>query len=221
MTDFKFRDFARVALLVTGLTALAAPDLQAGVIAGPSAFSVVGGSDSLWGIQFTALDNSTLTGFDYNHRNPVPFGNPLTGTISVNDLTTSSTVYTYNYGTNAAQDLAFSGLIVSLTAGHDYQLVATSTVLYGGNDEVYEYITPFGTAPAYPTADSDIRVTQGVFNNSPGFQENYAWGAFTNITTMSAVPEPATSFGAGMAALMGGALAWRNRRRTASRATTV
>ena len=62
--------------------------------------------------------------------------------------------------------------------GDVYQLVATSNVLFGANDEVYEYIMPFGTAPPYPASDAEISVTQGVFNNSPQpFQDTFAWGA--------------------------------------------
>lgn len=57
--------------------------LRAGTIAGPSSFGSVGGSDTYWGIQFDALQNSTLTGFDYNHRGPTNGSALFNGTITV------------------------------------------------------------------------------------------------------------------------------------------
>jgi hypothetical protein len=170
---------------------------SAASIAGPSSFTVVGGGDSFWGLQFTALQASTLTGFDYNHRAPT-FGNPISGTISLNDVTSGTTVYSATYGVNVAQVIAFAPN-VALRAGDVYQLVASSTTVLGGNDEVYSYIAKFGgTAPNYTDADTDIAITQGAFS-SGGFQNSAAWGAFTNIATQSgtnigiqSVPEPAS-----------------------------
>ena len=86
----------RLALLVLSLTVFAAAEARAGVIVGPTTFSNVGGVDTLWGIQFTALQDATLTSFDYNH-NPTTFGNPFSGTVSVIDTTSSMTVYSANY----------------------------------------------------------------------------------------------------------------------------
>jgi hypothetical protein len=191
---------------------------RADLIAGPTNFGSVGGSDTFWGIQFTALQASTLTGFDYNHRNPAPFGNPISGTISLNDLTSNSNVYSYNYSADAPQVIGLAPN-VSLVAGHVYQLVATSTVVSGGNDELFEYIHPFGTAPAYAFSDSDISVTQGAFS-SGSFEDAYAWGAFTNIATndgqiiqvAQSAPEPSSLFlVAGIVGLGGGACCWRRR----------
>ncbi|MFI5456701.1 MAG: PEP-CTERM sorting domain-containing protein [Isosphaerales bacterium] len=196
---------AAVVLLVIG-----AAQVKADTIVGPSAFGSVGGNDTLWGIQFTALDNSTLTSFVYNH-NPTTFGNPFSGTISLNDLTAVTTPYTSPYAAFSPNPLPFSGLSVGLVAGHDYQLVATSNILFGANDEVYQYGV-LNTPPfSYPVSDTDITVTQGVFNNNPGFQESFAWGAFTNITTSSAVPEPGslTLLGIGALGLVG--YVWRRK----------
>lgn len=182
---------------------------RAASIAGPSSFTSVGGSDTYWGIQFTALQGSTLVGFDYTHRANT-FGNPLTGTISLNDITTSTTVYSTSYGANAAQVLAFTPN-VALHSGDVYQLVASSTTSMGANDEVFSYtMSNMGVAPNYPDSDSDISVTQGAFSTG-GSMNTEAWGAFTNITTQ-AVPEPASVclFGLGIASLAG--YAWGRRK---------
>ncbi len=172
---------------------------MAGTLVGPTSFAVVGANDSLWGIQFTALDNSTLTGFDCNH-NPTSFGNPFTGTIYVNDITTSTNLFTQDYTAGSSNPLVFAGLNVALTTGDAYQLVATSDIVSGGNDEAFQYVVG-----QYPISNSDISVTQGVFNNNPGFQESNAWGAFNYITTTSAVPEPGTFslLGIGISGLIG------------------
>jgi hypothetical protein len=198
-------------LPVLSLLFLGLGQAEAGLIAGPTTFSVVGGADTFWGIQFTALQNTTLTGFDYHH-NPTTFGNPFTGTISLNDLTSLSTPYSFNYGVNSPTVLSLAPN-VGLVSGHIYQLVASSSIVSGGNDEVYEYITTFGgTAPAYPASNSDISVTQGAFS-SGGFQNSSAWGAFSNIATAQAVPEPAALglFALGLTGLAGHG--WRRRDR--------
>jgi len=203
---------AAVFLMVIGV----AP-VRAGTIVGPSSFGVVGGNDTIWGIQFTALDNSTLTSFDFNH-NPTTFGNPFSGTVSLNDVTASSTPYSNSYAAFSPNPILFSGLSVGLVAGHEYQLVATSNVLFGGNDEVYQYGVLNVPAFSYPVSDADISVTQGVFNMNPGFQESAAWGAFTNITT-SSVPEPGSLILLGIGAL--GLVGYVSRRKTAKAGITT
>ena len=149
------------------------------------------GNDTIWGIQFTALRNSVLTSFDYSH-NPTTQGNPFSGTISLNDITTSATVYSTTYAVGSPAVDLFSGLNVMLHSGDQYQLVATSTIVSNGNDEVYQYDSLNSPPFTFPVADSDISVTNGVFNNNPGFQTSNGWAAFTNITTTAAVPEPAS-----------------------------
>lgn len=212
---FATRSCARgLAFIALGLTVFMAAEVKADVMVGPTSFGTVGGSDTYWGIQFTALHDSTLTSFDYNHRDPVPFGNPITGTVSLNDLTTSTTVYTQNYGPDAPKVITYTPN-VALHGGDVYQLVASSTVVSGANDELFEYSTTFGfTAPAYPAANSDIVVTQGAFS-SGGFENAAAWGAFTNISTLQSVPEPSsvTLLGLGVVGIAGAA--WRKRRLTA------
>lgn len=179
---------ATLVLLLGGVN-----QVNAGIIVGPTSFDVVGGNDTSWGIQFTALQNAILTGFDYNHLSN-QFGNPLSGTLSLNDITSSTNVFSTPYPAFAAQVLSFTGLSVALIAGHNYQLVASSTVLFGGNDEVYQYGVLDTPQFFYPVSNSDISVTQGVFDQNPGFQEGAAWGAFKNIATEVQVPEPGTLF---------------------------
>lgn len=188
--------------------------VKADVLAGPSSLPIIGGNDTLWGIQFTALTSATLTGFDYNHRDNNFGDNGLFGTISLNDVTTSTTVYTSPYGTNQPAVISFTGLNIALNSGDVYQLVATSNVISGGNDEVYQYGVLDSPPFAYPVSNAHISVTQGVFNNNPGFQEANAWAAFTNITTTAAaVPEPGTYAFLGSLGLTGAALLRRKRAR--------
>ncbi len=201
-------------LSVLVLLGIGAGHVRAATLTGPSAWTVTGGNDTLWGIQFTALDNSTLTGFDYNHRNNNFGNNGLFGTISLNDISTSTTVYTSPYGTDLPAVVAFAGLNVSLKSGDIYQLVATSNVEFGANDELYQYLVFNTPTITYPDSDADISVTQGVFNNNPGFLENFAWGAFNNITTTAAaVPEPGTYALLGCLGLTGTAFLRRKRAR--------
>lgn len=132
------------------------------------------------------LTNSTLTGFDYNHRGPSNGNQFFTGTITVNDITSSTQVYTTSYGLSSPDPIVYSGLSISLVAGHTSQLIATSDIVYGANDEAFAY------TKAFPRSDAEISVTQGVFTETPGFMDANAWGAFKNITTAGSVPEPAS-----------------------------
>jgi hypothetical protein len=189
---------AAMALMTVG-----ADQARAGSIAGPSSFSVVGGSDTMWGIEFLALQNSTLTGFDYHHH-PDTFGQPFTGTVSVYDETTNTTVYSSAYGTGTPTVISYSGLNVALQSGHLYGLIATSSIVSGGNDEVSQVLSPYSSDPAYPVSNADISVTGGIFSTGGAFQKSNYWAAFTNITTNSgAVPEPASisMLGVGIASL--------------------
>ena len=103
----------------------------------------------------------------------------------------STTPYSQAYAVGSPEVVPFTGLNIALAAGDVYQLVASSTIVSNGNDEVYQYGVLNSPPFAYPVSDTDISVTQGVFNNNPGFQESAAWGALTNITTTSAaVPNP-------------------------------
>src|SRR4051812_4930436 len=151
---------------------------------GPTQFQIAGTGDSVWGIQFTALQDRVLRSFDYHHRSN-DFGNPFSGTITLKDITSNTIEFTYNYPTSTPTVLSITGVDAPLAAGHVYQLLATSSVLFGSTyDEVFEYSTAFGyTAPVYPASNADISVTQGIFNGNTGFQEANAWGAFSNLLT--------------------------------------
>jgi hypothetical protein len=208
----------RASLMLAALALLLGGERQAraDIIAGPSSFPVIGSNDTSWGIQFTALQNSTLTGFDYHHH-PDTFGQPFTGTISLKDLTSNTTVYSTNYNTGTPTIIPYTGLNIPLTAGDVYQLVATSSIVSNANDEVFTYSSTFGGSfPPFPVANSDISVTQGVFNNNPGFTENNAWAAFGNITTSAAaVPEPTSLALFGMTIGAAGLFGWRRRKQAA------
>jgi hypothetical protein len=187
---------------------------KAGNISGPTALPYTGSGDSDWGIQFNALQNVTLTGFDYNHL-PVSGPSPFSGTISVKDLTTSSTIFSTPYGTGEPTVIAFTGLNISLTAGNTYQLLATSDIQFGTRDEVIQYISLNSPAFTYPVSNTDISVTNGVFSDTnTGFGATSVWYAFQNIETSAlATPEPSTFLMASLAAGAFSGIIWLRRRK--------
>jgi PEP-CTERM motif len=185
---------------------------NAGTIAGPTSWTVTGAGDTYWGIQFTALQDSTLTSFDYNHRGTSNGSSLFYGIIFLIYITTNTTVYTSNYGTGLASVVPFTGLGIARHSGDVYQLVATSNVQFGTNDELFQYLFANNIVLAYPTSDSDISVTQGALSTG-GFENTHAWGAFNNITTASAVPEPGTLGLLGIGAL--GLIGYVRRHRSA------
>ncbi|HEY3967204.1 MAG TPA: PEP-CTERM sorting domain-containing protein [Planctomycetaceae bacterium] len=189
----------------------------ADIIVGPSPINLTGGGDSDWGIQFHVLQESTLTGFDFNQH---PFNtdgtNSFTGTITVYDVTNPSTptsVFTVGYGSPSGTPnvISFTGLNVALQAGDNYQLVATSNSLFGTNNEAFAYV-PAGT---YPDSNSDISVTSGVYSgNTTGFSGTRQWYAFSNITTATVTPEPGSLLllSTGLATI--GGFGWLKKRKT-------
>jgi hypothetical protein len=183
---------------------------NAAVIVGPTSFPVQGGNDTTWGIQFTALDNSALTGFNFTHHTALFAGGNLgTGTIEVLDKTTGTTVFSSPFGNSISgspEVISFSGLSIPLHGGDVYQLVAHGV----GTDERYAVDAAFGGSFPFPDSSSDISVTQGVFNNNPGFQTANDWGAFTELTTL--VPEPATLTLFGVATLAAGYFGLRRKK---------
>lgn len=189
------------------LSTILAGSASAGVIVGPSSFpNGPGYPDTSWGIQFTALRNVLLTGFDFHHR--AGQGVTPSGTITVFDVTASMSAYTTPWGPDNSGLVSFAGLTVPLTTGHVYQLTATSTA--GSTDERFQYQQ--SGQFLFPTSNADISVTKGVFSNSDAFTNNNAWAAFGNITTAVApVPEPATLLVFGGLALAG-AVGYRRRK---------
>lgn len=185
---------------------------QAGLIVGPnldfttSSTITVGGPDTSWGLQFTANQDSTLTGFDFTHNNQ-GFGNPFSGNFSVVDVGFGSTG-AGSYAVDAARTISVTGLNIPLLAGHIYQLIVTPNAnqIFIGVDEVFTYLGFTGYPPGYgdPSySNSDITVTSGVYNgNTAGFNGTNIWYAFNNIATASAVvPEPTSIALAGMGAV--------------------
>ncbi len=219
------RRFEILGLAALTLLVLSDGRSNAAVIVGPTSWTTVGGSDTNWGIQFTALDSSVLTSFDYTHRT-ANFGNPFSGTITLKDATTNTTVYSTTYsplaptGNPALSVLHLTGLNVSLKAGDVYDLFATSSIVFSANDEVSQFLVLNSPPLTYPTSDADISVTSGYFSGATtGFPANSAWAAFTNLTTSPPPVAPATPEPSSLALLgLGGfgLVAYRRWRKRAS-----
>lgn len=132
----------------------------------PLTFSELGNPNH--GIQFTALDDSTLVSFIYNYQGNADTVELTTGTGMVLDMTSIPA----NGGVNPS---AFTASVNwSLLTGNTYWLIGTtsSNGLFG--------------AATFPQSDTDISVTNGIF--SSGASSSF-WGDFSEITTTSSVPE--------------------------------
>jgi len=199
--------FAGLILTIAVITSDAS--VRGAVIVGPPL--PFNGTDSSWGLQFTALQNSVLTGFDYNHLPVQGIPSPFTGNISLTDITTSTLLFSQNYLPGSPNPvITFSGLSILLSAGHNYQLIATSNTQFGARDERIGY-NLFGF---YPVSNADIFVTSGVANGvNTGFVGNDVWYAFSNITT-APVPEPASLAIWSLVGMTGVGLGWMRRKRT-------
>ena len=143
------------------------------------------GATSSWGIQFTANDYSHLVSFDFTQKGS-PFGNNNAGTITLTDITSNTTVDSWDvpHVSGAVPNiLSFSGFDDSLKSGDTYQLIYTQTAGTGNNEmTAYTYYTGYYA----PYTNADITVTNGIEN---GVSSTGIWYAFNNITT---VPEPST-----------------------------
>jgi hypothetical protein len=167
--------------------------VRADTINAPGTFTTQGSADTTWGIQFTALQNTTLIGFDYFHDH-AQFGSSFSGTLEVIDTASPSTpLYSATYPIGSLPTISTTGLNVQLSSGHVYQLLASSS------SPTEEWFYSSSTIP-YPASDSDISVTTAVYvgsDNTP-FMTSHTWAAFTNIQTSdlpsptSTTPEPST-----------------------------
>lgn len=180
--------YARAALL-GGACALFIGTAQAAVIPGPT-LNIAGSGWSVTGLEFTALANTTLTGFTYQNQGAADtilltdaVGNIL-DSVSTPSGTPSDTV-SVNW---------------SLTSGQSYFLLQT----VASNELYASYGLPL-------PSNSDLSVIfSGTFaysiadavDNANGWGSNQYWAAFNDITT-SGVPEPAawTMMLAGLCAL--------------------
>lgn len=158
------------------------------------------GSNPYSGIEFTALDNSTLTSFDFTEQ-----GSADTVELTTPDLgSVLDSIAVPSTGTNPSTFNPTS-LSWSLVSGDTYWLV--------GVDESNGTFVSSGFT--FPDADSDISVTTSEFADG-GDVTNSLWADFTDIvTTTTAVPEP------GAAALVAAGIAMialvRGRKRFAAR----
>jgi hypothetical protein len=165
---------------------------SAAVITGPTLPLDVGAHFD-HGIQFTALTNSTLTGFVYNYQ----------GAADLVELTTplhTMVLDTLPIPATGIDPSTFTASVSwALTAGNTYWLLGTT--MANGR---------YTSFAGFPVTDSDISVTAGIFSD----QMPPDWGDFTNITTGarapgSGVPEPDTATLLMAASLL--TAAWRSR----------
>ncbi|MBS0264103.1 MAG: hypothetical protein JSS02_19360, partial [Planctomycetes bacterium] len=208
--------------LILGLSVFVSSGAQASTIdtlTGPTVAALashIGGPDTSWGIDFKALQNTTLLSFDFVHRGVGGAGGSSAnffGTIKLIDVTAApSLLYTYNYAKNAPGVITYGSLSVPLIVNHIYRLEASSNRVNNTNDEVWATSAAAGF-PAYPVANTVISVTRGFFSSTPlptSFQSTRQWGAFRNIVTRTdtqgpvVVPEPASVLVFGFAAMVVG-----------------
>jgi hypothetical protein len=185
---------------------------------GPSSFNHLGGLSPSWGIQFTALQNSQLDGFTFNHYPAGRVGNvlvsPFVGTVMLVDTTTHTTAFTANYAF-VVGPITYSGLTVALHAGDVYQLTASSNFVHGTFDMVFQSIAKNVPPISYPASDGQISVTNGLFAppmDNP-FNRTHFWPAFTQIVTQTLIPEPSSYMILAVSMFGAGLMSWGRRRR--------
>lgn len=122
------------------------------------------------GIQFIALDDSTITSFIYNYQGNADSVELTTVAGTILDMISIPD----NGGTNPSGFTA--SVNWSLLSGTTYRLIGTTT----SNGL-------FGFA-SYSVSDADISVTSGIFSSG---QSSSFWGDFSGITTQASsdVPE--------------------------------
>lgn len=160
-------------LLATGGLVSCAPTARAAIILGPTLTTNETGQTN-HGIDFTAVTNSTLTGFLYANQGKAD-------TVKLT-LANGAVLQTLSVGAGNPTFTA-SGLNWSLTAGTGYRLLGFTP----NNGRFVGF--------SFPASSSDLVVNSGVFSNAP---HPSFWADFHNITTQGAAadavatPEPAT-----------------------------
>jgi hypothetical protein len=158
----------------------AAGGLQGATIIGPVLTSTESGHSS-HGIIFDALQDATLTGFQFSNQGQAD-------NVTLWDNTSSLQVGSVAVG--AGNPVISFNVNWGLTLGHTYFLLGHTT-----NNGMFTYAS-------FPVSNIDIEVTSGYFS-SP---YPTAWGDFNNIETNgggAVVPEPGTlaTLGLGLALL--------------------
>ena len=176
---------------------------QGAVIAGITpTFATTGAGAS--GLEFSVKRATTLTGFTF-------YNGGAADTIDLIDHNAAASTYTVAHFVSLAAGATVRPVTVSwaLTPGQDYFLVQTTRS--NGKYAVFNLPLP---------SNADIAITQGVAGRglgpalTTGGTGNRYWNDFTDLTTASAVPEPAAwALLAGGFGLVGTA---RRRRRVAA-----
>jgi len=171
---------------------------KADIIVGPTLNQTEGGH-AYHGIDFTALTNSTLTGFLVGNQGKAE-------AVVLQAPVASGTVFHSVSIPASSPSFTVSGLDWALTAGTEYWLVATT-----------ETNGLYATFSGFPVSDAQISVNSGVFDNFTNNETTSFWGDFNNIETAplaATVPEPSSLalLGLGTAAFAGWRR-WQNRKR--------
>jgi hypothetical protein len=177
----------KILYLISGFlaTAMIAFAARAAIIPGPSSLSAPT-TFSVTGLEFTALTDTTLTGFTFSNL----------GRADTVYLTNSSGAVLDSVSTPAAETPDAVTVAWELTEGRSYFLLEDS----GSNISNGEFADYSDTLPS----DSDIEMTiSGAFGDGlagvaadpsggiPYYTDNAYWADFTNLTTGAAIPEPA------------------------------
>jgi hypothetical protein len=175
------QSWIRRVVVAAALLLAAASGIQAATIVGPVLTSTELGHTG-HGIIFNALQDATLTGFQFSNQGKAD-------NVTLWDNTAGTMIGSIAVG--AGNPVITLSVDWSLSPGHTYHLLGNTM-----SNGMFAYAS-------FPVANEDIQVTSGFFS---GLHDT-AWGDFNNIETngspRGAVPEPGTwmMLGAGLALL--------------------
>jgi hypothetical protein len=173
-----------VSVLAAVIMVAATARMSGDTIVGPSLNMAIGGWQG-YGIQFTALDNSTLQSFAY----------PNQGFADVVELVNAATYQVLDSTSiSAGNPSATLNVNWSLTSGQSYYLLGTPDGQLQPSDGFFGFYSP--------ASDTDISVTAGAWfmgginagSLEPSVGQSY-WASFNDLTTgpASSVPDTAST----------------------------
>ncbi len=161
------------------------------ILPGPASFDtdVVGHTN--WGIQFDALADSVITGFDVHPQDDA-------GLTEVWNVTDGIRIYSNGHGPNTG-GFSYFNLNIQLEAGKTYQILGFNILptIPGSNGRQVLH--------SMPESNAHISVTHGVFS------DQLVAGVWSNFNNIHTVPEPSTYAALASLSLIGLAIYRRHR----------